>query len=177
MSLDWLIRGIHCENVNGFLTKSIFEEPYVSVERKKRRRKKKTARCLTDWATTYCNRPDFCESISSEQSSNSQHISHYCRLEDTHTTTMQYGKTVWAFTNCECVHVCKCLKQGQKWKETNNKKKETQTVHKETWMTKKRNKTTKENERQLQRNKSTTKRCKVATKTIKQDPKWDAKWP
>lgn len=48
------LRGIYCENVNEFLTKSIFEEPYVAVEGEKKKREKKNAgsRCLTGWATT-----------------------------------------------------------------------------------------------------------------------------
>lgn len=43
---DDSLRGIYSENVNEFLSKSIFEEPYVSVEEKKEE-KKTESRCLT----------------------------------------------------------------------------------------------------------------------------------
>lgn len=45
------LRGIYCENVNELLTKSIFEEPCVSVEGKKeeKRGEKKNRQQMSDW--------------------------------------------------------------------------------------------------------------------------------
>lgn len=46
---DDSLRGIYGENVNEFLSMSIFEEPYVSVEGKKKKTKKKNREQMSDW--------------------------------------------------------------------------------------------------------------------------------
>lgn len=77
------LRGIHCENVNEFLTRSIFEEPCVSVKRKKKRRK--NIHQMSDWLSN--NITGLISVNQLHQGSKFKLTAHFLLLQDTHTHT------------------------------------------------------------------------------------------
>lgn len=157
------LRGIYCENVNEFLTKSIFEEPYVSVEGKWKKKEKKQAADVW-WVEQQHNRPDFCESTSSGEQVQAQstfpfiaNCSLWHSLENTHTEqafapflplfSNQHITSLRFFCNVGnmrvCVYVQKHLNRG---------------------MTKKRCKATTKRQKSWHKKMQHNNRCKVTTK-------------
>lgn len=111
VSAEWLIRGIYCENLNGILAKSIFEEPYVSVEGGGWgwgwEVVATASRCLTDWAT---QQAWFCEStLSEEQVQTPSTFPLVCNLSK-HTSYFSF----LYFINCrQLLHYVSCVYEEQ----------------------------------------------------------------
>ena len=107
------LRGIYCENVNEFLTKSIFEEPYVAVEGEKKKREKKCRQQMSDWLSNNITGWFLWINFIRGTSWSSQHISYYCKLsatlprKDSHSETDTHCAGLRPFSSSIFKSACK----------------------------------------------------------------------